>query len=173
MASAPMVDYYNSRSNLDKLNPLIRSVYNNTFDFDDYKQKLLAKVEYDNQHGSAPFLDSVESVRREQRIRLDQVEHDYYTQKRAVAFDVPYYPQEEEQPKYETIVTSKPPISAPTTRIPSPVFVTDEHIHHHHHRIPVDYSMSTTHDVTTNHVQNHIEDMWNELELDDYMEQKK
>ena len=133
MASAPMVDYYNSRSNLDKLNPLIRSVYNNTFDFDDYKQKLLAKVEYDNQHGSAPFLDSVESVRREQRIRLDQVEHDYYTQKRAVAFDVPFYPQEEEQPKYETIVTSKPPISAPTTRIPSPVFVTDEHIHHHHH----------------------------------------
>lgn len=201
MASASLFDYYNSRSNLDKLNPLVRSVYNNTFDFDEYKRKLLAKVEYDNKDGSTPFLDSIESVRRDQRVRLDQVEHNYYTQKRAVAFDVPFYPQEDEQrqpptppppPKQEIIITSKPPLSLPTTRVPSPIFVTEEHIHHHHpistdsirsyddndidfcpHRSPIDYSTSTIHDVSTSHVQHHIDDMWNELELDDYMEQKK
>ena len=192
MATGSLVDYYNSRSNFEKLNPLIRSAQNNTFDFDEYKQKLLAKVEYDNQDRSTPFLDSIESVRREQRIQLDQVEHDYYTQKRAVAFDVPFYPQEEET-KHEPIVTSKPPSSAPITRIPSPVFVAEEHIHHHPistdpirlddddddeiafrpHRIPVDYSTSTIHDVNAHHVQHHIEDMWNELELEDYMEQRK
>ena len=186
MANASLVDYYNSRGNLDKLNPLIRSVYNNTFDFDQYKQKLLAKVEYDNPDSSTPsLLDSIESLRREQRVRLDQVEHDYYNQKKPIAFDVPFYPQEET--KQETIITSKPPISIPTRRIPSPVFVTEEHIHHHHpipsyddddiafcpHRIPIDHSTSIIHDVSTSHVQNHIEDMWNELELEDYMEQKK
>lgn len=186
MASASLIDYYNSRGNLEKLNPLIRSVYNNTFDFDEYKQKLLAKVEVPNQDGSVPsLLDSIESLRREQRVRLEQTERDYYTQKKSIAFDVPFYPQEESQ--RETIVTSKPPVSIPTRRVPSPVIVTEEHIHYHHpipsydddeiafrpHRLPIHHSTSTIHDTSTSHVQSHIEDMWNELELEDYMEEKK
>jgi hypothetical protein len=181
MASTSVVDYYNSRINFDKINPLIRSAYNTTFDFEEYKQKLLAKVEYDKQDGNSSFLDSVEEIRREQRVRLVQVEHDYYNQKKTLAFDVPFYAQEAQQ-KQDTLVTSKPPIPTPSRRSPSPVFVTEEQIQHeiHHHPISVyphqtsiDSTTSTVHDLSTSHVQNHIEDMWNEYELDDYMEQKK
>jgi hypothetical protein len=185
MASSSLVDYHNSRANFDKLNPLIRSAYNTTFDFEEYKKKLLAKVEYDDQHNNSSFLDSIEDIRREQRVRLAQVEHDYYNQKKTPSFDLPYYVQEEEQ-KQETIVTSKPPISR---RSQSPVFVTEErpqnHIHHrpmsenivHRHDDDIDFyphrTTTTVHDLSNSHVQNQIENMWNEFELEDYMEPRK
>ncbi|CAF4562511.1 unnamed protein product, partial [Rotaria magnacalcarata] len=73
-------------------NPLIRSAYNTTSDFEEYKQKLLAKVEYNKQDGNLSFLDSIEDVRREQHARLEQVEYDYYNDsKKTTSFDVPYY----------------------------------------------------------------------------------
>ena len=193
MASASLVDYYNSRSNFDKLNPLIRSAYNTTFDFEGYKQKLLAKVDNDNRDGNPSFLDSIEEVRREQRIRLAQVEHDYYKQKQAPVFDLPYYPQEIEL-KQETLVTSKPPLPTASRRSPSPVFLTEERAQHHIHHRPIsenivrrhndeiafcphrtstDNTITTVHDLTNDHVHNQIQSMWNEFELDDYVEQKK
>jgi len=197
MTSAALIDYHNSRPNFDKLNPLIRSAYNTTFDFEDYKQKLLAKVEYDDQHNSSSFLDSIEDIRREQRVRLAQVEHDYYNQKKTPSFDVPYYAQEEEQ-KQETIVTSKPPISTISRRSQSPVFVTEQRAQNHIHHRPMSANIvqrhddddddidfypnrtytdnltkTTVHDLSNSHVQNQIENMWNEFELEDYMEQRK
>ena len=194
MASTSYIDCYNSRANFDKLNPLIRSAYNTTFDFEDYKQKLLKKVEYDKQDGNNSFRDPIEEIRRDQRVRLSQVEHDYYNQKKTLAFDVPFYAQEEQQQKQQTIVTSKPPIPTASRRSPSPVFVTEppiQHEIHHHplstnlvrrhsdeidvysHRASIDDTTLTGYDLSTNHVQKHVEDIWNEFELDDYIEQKK
>jgi hypothetical protein len=193
MTSASLVDYHNSRSNFDKLNPLIRSAYNTTFDFEEYKQKLLTKVEIDHRNNDSSFLDSIEGLRREQRVRLAHAEHDYYNQTKTPAFDVPYYAQEEEK-KHETIVTSKPPLSTASRRSLSPVFVTEErsqhHIHHrptsahivrghdddiafYPHQISADDTISTVHDLSTSHVQNQIENMWDEFEIEDYMEQRK
>jgi hypothetical protein len=192
MASASLLDHYNSRSNFDKLNPLIRSAYN-TSDFEEYKQKLLAKVGNDNRDGGSSFLNSIEGVRREQRVRLAQVEHDYYNQKKTPSFDVPYYAQEIEQ-KHETLVTSKPPIPMGSRRSPSPVFLTEERAQHHIHHRPmsanivrrhdddiafcphrtcIDDTTTTVHDLTDNHVHNQIQSMWNEFELDDYVEHRK
>jgi hypothetical protein len=196
MTSAPLVDYYNPpRVNFDKINPLIRSAYNTTFDFEEYKQKLLSKADNIDQHGNSSFLNSIEEIRREQRVRLTQVEDDYYNQKKTPAFDVPYYAQEEEQ-KQETIIISKPTIPTASRRSPSPVFVTEErtqhHIYHHPisanivgrhnddialspHRTCTDNTITTpnVNDLTTSHIENRIENMWNEFELEDYMEQKK
>ncbi|CAF1349340.1 unnamed protein product [Rotaria sp. Silwood1] len=193
MASSSIVDYYNSRINFDKLNPLIRSAYNTTSDFEEYKRKLLAKVEYDNQDDNTSFLDSIDDIRREQRVRLAQVEHDYYNQKTTPSFDVPYYTEETDNNKQETILTSKPPLPTASRRSPSPVFLTEEQIEHHIHHRPVSSNIvrrhdddlsycphrtctnntNIVHDSTTNHVQNQIENMWNEFELDDYLEQRK
>jgi len=194
MASTSLVDYHNSRINFDKLNPLIRSAYNTTSDFEEYKQKLLGKVENNNRNDDLSFLNSIEEIRREQRVRLTQVEHDYYNQKKTPSFDVPFYAQEEEQ-KQKTIITSKPPIPTASRRSPSPIFVTEEQAQHHIHHHPMsanivrrhdddiafypprtytDNTITTTeHDLTTNHVQNQIENMWDEFELEDYMEQRK
>ncbi|CAF1026654.1 unnamed protein product [Rotaria sordida] len=193
MASSSLVDYYNSHVNFDKLNPLIRSAYNTTSDFEEYKQKLLAKVEYDNQDSNLSFIDSIEDVRREQRVRLAQVEHDYYNQKKTPSFDVPYYAEETDR-KQETIITSKPPLSiASRQSSSSPIFLTEEQPEHHIHHHPISTNIVRRHDddlsfcphrtftgntniiqdSTTNHVQNQIESMWNEFELDDYLEQRK
>ncbi|CAF3168277.1 unnamed protein product [Rotaria sp. Silwood2] len=192
MASSSLVDYYSSRVNFDKLNPLIRSAYNTTSDFEDYKQKLLAKVEYDNQDGNSSFLNSIEDIRHEQRVRLAQVEHDYYNQKPTSSFDVPYY-AEETNKKQETILISKPPLPSASRRSPSPVFLTEEQIQHHTHHRPLSTNIvrrhdddlsfcphrtctgntNILHDSTSNHVQSQIENMWNEFELDDYLEQRK
>jgi hypothetical protein len=193
MTSTSLVDYYNSRANFDKLNPLIRSAYNTTSDFEEYKQKLLAKVGNDNRDGNSSFLNSIEEVRREQRVRLAQVEHDYYNQKKIPIFDLPYYAQEEEQ-KHETVVTTKPPIPTASRRSPSPVFVTEErtehHIHHrpmsanivrHHdddiafcpHRTCTEDTTAHVHDLSTSHVQNQIQSMWDDFDIDDYMEPRK
>ena len=197
MASSSLTDYYNSHVNFDKLNPLIRSAYNTTFDFDEYKQKILAKVDYGNRDNDSSLLDSMEEIRREQRVRLAQVEHDYYKQKKAPIFDVPFYPEEdEEQQKRETIVTSKPPKPTASRRSPSPALVTEEHSEHHIHHRPVSATIvqrhdvdddfafyprrislnsttSSLHDFSSSHVENHIQNMWNEYELEDYMEKRK
>ncbi|UJR29015.1 hypothetical protein I4U23_010233 [Adineta vaga] len=198
MTTTSLVDYYNSRTNLDKINPLIRSAYNDTFDFEEYKQKLLVKVDGGTTNeNSSSFLDSLEELRREQRTRLAQVEHDYYNLKNTQPFDVPFYSSEIEQ-KYEPIVTSKPPLPTASRRSPSPVFMTQEQTHHHIHHRPIsanvirrhsddndrniDYSphricaddtITSEYEPTTNHVQNHIHNLWNEFELDNYIEQKK
>ena len=188
MASSSLVDHYNSRINFDKLNPLIRSAYNITSDYDEYKQKLLAKIEYDNRenNNNTSFLDSIENIRQEQRVRLAQVEHDYYNQKKTLSFDVPYYPQIEKQ-KQETMVTSRPSLPSAAGRSPSPVFLTEEQIPHHIHDRPMSrrhddhtqfgshqtYTGNTTTELVSNHVEDQIQTMWNEFELDDYLERRK
>ncbi|CAF0730762.1 unnamed protein product [Adineta steineri] len=194
MASGSVVDYYSSRANLDKLNPLIRSAYNTTSDFEEYKQKLLTKVDAGNQDGNTSYLDSLEEIRREQRARLAQIEHEYYNLKNVQSFDVPYYSQNIEQ-KHVTIVTSKPPLPTASRRSPSPVFVTEDQTQHHIHHRPIsanivrrhddniaycphrtsadDTITKNEHDLSTSHVQNQIHNLWNEFELEDYLEQKK
>ncbi|CAF1571177.1 unnamed protein product, partial [Adineta steineri] len=194
MASGSVVDYYSSRANLDKLNPLIRSAYNTTSDFEEYKQKLLTKVDAGNQDGNTTYLDSLEEIRREQRVRLAQIEHEYYNLKNVQSFDVPYYPQNIEQ-KHVTIVTSKPPLPTASRRSPSPVFVIEDQTQHHIHHRPIsanivrrhddniaycphrtsadDTITKNEHDLSTSHVQNQIHNLWNEFELEDYLEQKK
>lgn len=199
MAGTSVVDYYNSRANFDKLNPLIRSAYNTTFDFEDYKKKLLTKVDNDDRHGNSSVPNSIEEIRQEQRVRLAQVEHDYYTEKKKpISFDVPFYPQEvQEEQKYEIIIASKPPKPTASRRSPSPVFVTEEPSQHHIHHRPLSANIVQRHDddddidfcahqtytdhittkptddLTTSHIENHIENMWNEYELEDYMEERK
>ncbi|CAF4817142.1 unnamed protein product, partial [Rotaria sp. Silwood1] len=106
---------------------------------------------------------------------------------------VPYYTEETVNNKQETILTSKPPLPTASRRSPSPVFLTEEQIEHHIHHRPVSSNIvrrhdddlsycphrtctnntNIVHDSTTNHVQNQIENMWNEFELDDYLEQRK
>jgi len=193
MASTSMIGYYNSPVNFDKINPLIRSAYNTTSDFEEYKKKLLAKVDIGNQDSNPSFLNSIEEIRHEQRVRLDHAEHDYYNQKKTPSFDLPYYSQEIEQ-QQETIVTSKPPLPTASRRSPSPVFLTEEQVQHHIHHRPMsanivrrhddnidfcphrtsaDDTITTENDLTTNHVQNHIHNLWNEFELEDYLEQRK
>ena len=139
MASSSLVDYYNSRANLEKLNPLIRSAYNTSSDFDAYKQKVLQKVETDHRNGHDSFLQSIEDIRREQRVRLAQVEHDYYNQQPVQSFDVPFYAQTVEH----VPVTSKPPLPTASRRSPSPVFLTEETHQHVYHRLFADLSRST------------------------------
>ena len=148
---------------------------------DEYHQKLFEKLESDKQNGSSSFLDTIEELRREQRIRLAQVEHDYYNQRSTSSLDTPQ----------ETLVTSKPPLPKASRQ---PVFLTEEraqhHIHHRPmsasvvrrhdeeiafcpHRISTEYGTTTVHDLTTDHVKKQIRSMWNEFELDDYLEEKK
>lgn len=185
MASSSLVDYYNTRVNFDKLNPLIRSAYNTTSDFEEYKQKLLTKVDNGKQDSNSAFLDRIEEMRHEQRVLLTQVEHDYYNQKKTISFDVPYYSQEIGQ-KQEPIVTSKPPLPTASRRSPSPVFVTEEQIQHHIYHRPIsdnidfcshrtcdDDTITTTPDVTTSHLHKHIHNLWDEFELEDYLEKRK
>lgn len=187
-----MVDYYNSCVNFDKINPLIRSAYNTTSDFEDYKKKLLQKFDYNKQDENLSFLDTIEDVRLEQRTRLAQVEHDYYNQKTAPSFDVPFYAEETDK-KQEIRVTSKPPIPVALRRSPSPVFVTEERVEHHiydrpvsanifqrhiddtsfyPHRPSID-SKNTLDNSETSYIQDHIQSMWNEYEIDDYIEKRK
>ena len=184
MASGSLVDYYNSRVNFDKINPVMRSAYNISSDFEDYKGKLLAHEGSGHLTNDTTFLDSIEGLRREQRLHLARVEHDYYSQRAAPSFDVPYYPQEIES-KQDVFVPSKPPLPTGSRRSPSPVFVTDERAHLHscyrpmsansvrQHHTPFDDSTLTMDDFTTSRVHHHIENMWNDLDLDDYREPRK
>ena len=193
MANSSLVDYHNSRANLEKLNPLIRSAYNTSSDFDAYKHKLLQKVETDQRHGHDSFLNSIEEIRREQRVRLAQVEHDYYNQQAVPPFDVPFYPQTVEH----VPVTSKPPLPTASRRSPSPVFLTEEPTRHHQHvyhqpfsahsvrrhdeetsvsphRSTFDETLSSTgDDRATSYVQHQVENLWDEYELDDYREKRR
>jgi hypothetical protein len=195
MTSASLIDHYTPHDNFDTHNPLNRSIHNNTSDYDEYKQKLLEKVENNNRNGNSSFLDTLEELRHEQRVRLAQVEHDYYNQKATSSLDIPNHTHEVEvHKKQETLVTSKPPLPKPSRQSPSPVFLTEERAQHHIHHRPMSANIvrrhddeiafcphrtlngnttTTVHDLTTNHVKNQIQSMWNEFELDDYLEQKK
>lgn len=190
MSSASLIDHqYHSHDNFDKIN----SMHNHTSNQDEYKQKLLEKLESSNQNDSSSFLETIEDLRREQRVRLARVEHDYYNQKSTTSSDIP---QEEEirRKKQETVVTSKPPLPKASKQFPSPVFLTEERAQYHIHRRPMSENIvrrhdddiafcphrttignttATIHDLTTNHVKNQIQSMWNEFELDDYLEEKK
>lgn len=184
MASGSLVDYYNSRVNLDKINPVIRSAYNISSDFEEYKSKLLAYEGSNHPAASSTFLDSIEGLRREQRLHLARVEHDYYSQRAAPSFDVPFYAQEVDS-KQDDFVPSKPPLPTGSRRSPSPVFVTEGHAHLQNcyrpmsansarqYHTPIDDSTLTIDDFTTSRVHHHIESMWNELDLDDYREPRK
>jgi hypothetical protein len=190
MSSTSLIDHYNSHNNnFDKIN----SIDNNTSNHDEYKQKLLEKIGNDHRNGNSSFLDTLEELRREQRVRLAQVEHDYYNQKATSSSDIP---QEEERHKknQHLLVTSKPPLPKASRQLPSPVFLTEERAQHHIHHRPMSANIvrrhddeiafcphrtsignitTTVHDLTTNHVKNQIQSMWKEFELDDYLEQKK
>jgi len=188
MTSTSLIDHYHSHDNFNLSN---HSIPNNTSDYNEYKQKLLEKVG----NGNASFLDTLEDLRQEQRTRLAQVEHDYYNQKTSSSLNIPNYSQEEQGQKIqEKLVTSKPPLPKASRQSPSPVFLTEErakhHIHHRPmsasviqrhddeiafcpHRTPIGNTTTTVHDLTTNHVKNQIKSMWNEFDLDDYLEEKK
>jgi hypothetical protein len=189
MSSTSLIDHYHSHDNFDKFN----SIQKNTSNHDEYKQKLLEKVENDNRNGNSSFLDTLEELRREQRVRLAQVEHDYYNQKATSSVDIP---QEEElhKKKQETLITSKPPLPKTSKQLPSRVFLTEERaqyrIHHRPmsanivrrhddeiafcpHRTSIGNTTTTVHDLTTNHIRNQIQSMWNEFGLEDYLERKK
>ena len=176
MSSTAVIDHYNS-------------IPSSTSNHDDYKQKLLDKLE----NGNGAFLDTIEELRREQRIRLAQVEHDYYNQNTMSSVDASHG-REIYQNKQTTLVTSKPPLPKASKQSPSPVFLTDEraqyHIHHRPtsativrrhddeiafcpHRTSIGNTTTTVHDLTTEHVKKQIQSMWNEFELDDYLEEKK
>ena len=185
MASGSLVDYYDSRVNFDKINPVIRSAYNISSDFEAYKSKLLVNEGSGHPPNDTTFLDSIEGLRREQRLHLARLEHDYYSQRAAPSFDVPYYAQE---------IASKPPLPTGSRCSPSPVFVTEErahlhsdyrpmsansarshedHVGYYFHGTPIDDSTSTLDDLTTSRVHHQIESMWNDLDLDDYREPRK
>lgn len=181
MATTSLFDSYGTRPTFDKLNPLIRSAYNNTSDYEEYKQKLLKKIDVDTQHGQPSVLDSIDELRREQRVRLAQVEHDYYQQNGTRTFDVPFYPQQIDSP----VLSSKPPIPTASRRSPSPLSFHEEHHHHHHvrhhehddlnfcpHRADTYDAPAHLTDLTPNYVQHQIDSMWNEFELEDYIEKR-
>lgn len=195
MTSTSLTDYYNSRVNFDKINPLIRSAYNTTFDFDDYKQQLLTKPNYSTGESTSTLNDSLEHIRREQSNRLAQLEQEFQNLKKTPVFDLPFYAQDDEQYR-PTTVPSKPPVPTASRRSPSPVFANEEEqIQHHvchrpvsagilrqHDHYHVDFSphhtlintdTSSLHDSPSNHIENQIHSMWNEYELDDYMEKPK
>ena len=140
MTSVSLIDHYNSHDNFDKHNSLNHSTHHNTSDYDEYKQKLLEKVENNNRNGNSSFLDTLEELRQEQRTRLAQVEHDYYNQKATSSLNIPNHTHEQ-----ETLVTSKPPLPKASRQSPSPVFLTEERAHHHHHR-PTSTSILRRHD---------------------------
>ncbi|CAF1143498.1 unnamed protein product [Rotaria sordida] len=196
MSSNSMIDHYNSHENFNNFNPLSRTIHTDTSNNDEYKQKLLENVEIANRNGDSSFLDTLEKLRREQRIQLAQVEHDYYNQLSTSSYDIPNYTQEKQiQNKHETIVTTKPPLPKVSKQLPSTVFLTEERAQHHMHHRPMSANIiqrhddeiafcphrtstsnttaTTVHDLTTNHIKNQIHSMWNEFELDDYLEQKK
>lgn len=178
MSSASLMNQYHTHENFDKIN--------SNHNHDEYKQKLLEKFENDQQNGNSSFLNTIEELRREQRVRLAQVEHDYYNQKVTVSDHIP---DEEER-----IVKSKPPLPKASKRSTSPVLLTEQRAQHHlhhpsmstnivrrhdddiafcPHRTTIDDTTKTVHNLTTNHVKNQIHNMWNEFQLEDYLDNKK
>ena len=186
-----------SRLILLSFNPLILESMSGTAILDHYnsnhegyKQKLQEKLEQDQRNGSSSFLDTIEELRQEQRIRLAQVEHDYYNQQASVSLNG----ITQEKDHSGTLVTSKPPIPKASRQSPSPVLHTEEraqyHVHHRPnssivirrhdeeiafcpHRTPIGNTTTTVHDLTTEHMKKQIQSMWKEFELEDYLEEKK
>ncbi|UJR20636.1 hypothetical protein I4U23_023761 [Adineta vaga] len=197
MTSATLIDHYNSHDNFDKLSQTYPSTTDHTSDYNEYEQKLREKVESDNRNGNSSFLDTIEGLRREQRARLAKVEHDYYNQlTTSTSLHIPNDSHEVHiNKRQEQLVTSKPPLPKATRPSASPVFLTEQRAQHriHHrptsenivrrhdddiafcpHRTSIGNTTTTTvHDLTTDHVRNQLKSMWNEFELDDYMDRKK
>lgn len=175
---------------------LSRSMPTVTSTHHDYQQNLREKLEQNNRDGDpAAFLDTLESIRLEQRVRLAQVEHDYYNQKNlgssvqsSSSFDA------EELHKQERTITSKPPLPTASKRSASPDFLTQERAQYHLHRRPAPINIvrrhdeeiafcphrtwtagtnETLHDLTTTHVRNQIQTMWNEFDRDDSLKQQR
>lgn len=157
---------------------------------EEYKQKLQQRLEQDQRNGSTSFLDTIEELRQEQRIRLAQIEHDYYNQKASGSMNG----ITQENDYSGTLVTSKPPLPKASRQSPSPVLHTEEraqyHVHHRPnsssvirrhdddiafcpHRTPIGNTPTTVHDLTTEHMKKQIQSMWKEFELEDYLEEKK
>ncbi|CAF0894447.1 unnamed protein product [Didymodactylos carnosus] len=152
-SSVSLVDYYNTKVNVDKINPLIRSAYN-TPDFEAYKNNLISNL--DVKPNEDTFLKTLEQTRKEQRQQLAKTEHEYYQLRDHDDHERPYsnhYLQEQHQtaqpyviPYYEetsstttaanNILRAKPPlpdrsrnnILSPkqSRRSPSPVFTTED-----------------------------------------------
>ena len=160
-------------------------------DQEEYQRKLRQKLENDQRNGNGSFLDTIEELRREQRIRLAQVEHDYYNQK---ATGASFDGTTQENGQSTSLVTSKPPLPKSSKQTPSPAMHTDERAQYHMHHRPTSASVvrrhddeiafcphrtsmgnttATVHDLTTEHVRKQIQSMWKEFELDDYLEEKK
>ena len=190
MLGTSLIDH--SRS--DGLNPLSRSMPTVTSTYHDHRQNLREKLEQSNQDDDpAAFLDTLESIRLEQRVRLAQVEHDYYNQKNGVSSGRSSASIDgEEVHRKERMITSKPPLPTASKRSASPEFLTEERAQYHLHRRPVPMNIvrrhdeeiafcphrtwtgkpnGTVHDLTTNHVRNQIQTMWNEFDLDDSSKQ--
>ncbi|CAF0795008.1 unnamed protein product [Adineta ricciae] len=196
MTSATLIDHYNSHNNFDKLSQSYPSLAKSASDYNEYEQKLRNKVEHDNRNDNGSFLDTIEGLRREQRVRLVQAEHDYYNQLATSAtLDLPSDSRDEHiSRKQEKLVTSKPPLPKASRSSAAPVFLTEQRAQHriHHrptsvnivrrhdeeiafcpHRTSIGNTTTTVHDLTTDHVRNQIKSMWNEFELEDYLDQKK
>ena len=147
------------------------SIINNyNSDREEFRQKLLEKFDVDKENGDSTFLDTLEKLRQEQRVRLAQAEQDYYNQ---------------EQVK---TVTSKPPLPKASKRSTSPVLLTEERAQYHMHRRAVLENTVRRHDEeiafcphrtvpanssTTEHMRKQIDSMWQEFELEDYLDEKK
>ena len=122
MSSAPLIDHYNSHENFG-------SMPSSTANQEEYRQRLLEKID----NGSSSFLDTLEELRQEQRVRLARVEHDYYNQKSSSSVDG----------LQESLVTSKPPLPKASKQ---PVFLTEERAQHHIHHRPMSENIVRRHD---------------------------
>jgi hypothetical protein len=194
MATSTLGDYYyRSNANLDKLNPLIRSAYNTTVDFQDYKQQLLKRVELNTQHNDESVLDSIEAARLEQRSRLAQIERDYYNRRPAVAYDIPVYAEQVEQ--QSALFTSNTPLDTVTRHSPSLIVPIDKDYEHYGVHRPIsmdiareyddsiesrlypaqaDDTQSTVNDLPSDrHVECQVHNIWNEHELDKYLDKTR
>lgn len=193
-----MIEQYNSSENFDNINPLTQIFQDTTSNNDEYRQKLLEKFETNKRNDDSSFLDTIEKLRREQRVQLERVERDYYNQKSTLSssVDVPTTTQENQiQNKTEPIVTTKPPIPKTSKQLPSPVFLTEERAKHHMHRRSMSSNVvrrhddeigfcphrastgnptaTTVDDLTTNHINKQIQNMWKEFDLEDYIDNRK
>lgn len=195
MSSVSMIDQYDTHENLEKFNLLNQTSNIPTSENEEYRQKLLGKLHSDKRNGNISFLDTVENLRHEQRLQLKQAEHDYYNQNNIISNGRGSNTQENQEHKErEAIVTRKPPLPKSSKQLPSPILLTEERAQYHMHNRSISANIvrrhdndiafcphrtctgnetTTVHDLTTDHVRKHIQGLWKELELEDYLEEKK
>ena len=146
----------------------------------EYERKLLEKVDNNQRSGEKSFLDTLEEVRLEQRVRLARVEHDYYNQQSSSTLNT-----------QERLITSKPPLPVASKRASSPELATEQRARHRQamsttvlrrhdgelafcpHRTLTDGERtSTVNDLSTEHIRHQIKSMWNEFGLEEYLERR-